>query len=194
MSIEPVMYFLTRDESKRLEKNLRRQIDAQPKPRRVLYYDSGARDYTTAASLIVDSIGAFTEATVIFLFAISGDGWNGHLQQHKGWGAYRRWREAIGDTRRLYEAPGHRFETGEQAHLVKVVELALLLGWDAIVAAVPGRQLAVLSHDDRMEIYRGFESMALSEKLVALRYWRDGGVRARDVAAARAASERRRHK
>ena len=70
------MYFLTRNESKLLEKKMRRQIEAQPKPRRVLYYDSGTRDYASAARLIAGSIGAFTEATVLFLFAITGDGWN----------------------------------------------------------------------------------------------------------------------
>jgi hypothetical protein len=189
------MYFLTRNESNLLEKQLRGQIEAQPKPRRVLYYDSGARDYASAARLIAGSIGAFTEATVLFLFAITGDGWNEDARQHKGWAAYRGWREAAGDARRLYDAPGHQFGAGEAPHLTTVIELALVLGWDAMVAATPRRQLAVLSHDDRMEIYRGFESRALSEKLVALGYWHDGGARARNVAAAHgaAAKRRRRH-
>jgi hypothetical protein len=39
-----------------------------------------------------------------------------------------------------------------------------------------------------MEIYRGFEASALSAKLVALVYWCDGGGRARDSIAARAAT------
>jgi hypothetical protein len=37
MSIEPVMYVLTRDESKRLEKSLSLELEAHLKPRRVLY-------------------------------------------------------------------------------------------------------------------------------------------------------------
>jgi hypothetical protein len=185
---EGTMYFLPRDEAKTLEKALRRQIEAQPKPRRVLYYDSGVRDYASAASLIASSIGAFTAATVLFQFAISGDGWGEHERDHEGWRAYRRWRGAAGDARRLYDAPGHNFVAGDAPHLTRVIELALLPGWDAMLAATPRRQLAVLSHDDRMEIYRGFDSRALSEKLVALGYWHDGGARARDVAAAHTAA------
>jgi len=46
------------------------------------------------------------------------------------------------------------------------------LGWDALVAAEPGRQLLLLSHDDRIEIYRGFEWPSLAEKLIRLGYWR----------------------
>jgi hypothetical protein len=54
--------------------------------------------------------------------------------------------------------------------LSQVLESALELGWDALVAAKPGRQLLFLSHDDRMEIYRGFEWRMLAEKLIALGY------------------------
>jgi hypothetical protein len=75
---------------------------------------------------------------------------------------------------------------------VQVIASALELGWDALVAATPKRQLAFLSHDDRMEIYSGFQASALSEKLVALGYWRDGGARARDIVAAAAIKGRRR--
>jgi hypothetical protein len=184
--------FLSRHEAKVLERNLRRQIEARPKPKVVLYDKSGARDYASAAQLIADSIGGFSKVTMLFLFAITGDGWNEDAREHKCWRAYRQWREAAGDTRRLYDAPGHRFDAGEASQLTRVIELALELGWDALIAAVPGRQLAFLSHDDRMEVCRGFESRALSEKLVALGYWHDGGAHARDVVAARVATARKR--
>jgi hypothetical protein len=55
--------------------------------------------------------------------------------------------------------------------LARVIEFALLLGWDALVAASPKRQLSFLSHDDRMEIYRGFDRRRLAERLTALGYW-----------------------
>jgi hypothetical protein len=55
--------------------------------------------------------------------------------------------------------------------LSTVIEFALQLGWDALLVAKPKRQLLLLSHDDRMEIYRGFEGRALAEKLTRLGYW-----------------------
>jgi hypothetical protein len=182
------MDFLTREEAKSLEKKLRRQIAERPRPKRVLYCRSGKRDYLSAAQAIVAALGAFTKATVLYQFAVTGDGWNELVQDHEGWRAYRAWRKAAGETRRLYHAPGHQFEAADADHLVRVIASALELGWDALVAASPKRQLVFLSHDDRMEIYRGFEASALSEKLVALGYWRDGGARARDSWAADASA------
>jgi hypothetical protein len=177
------MDFLTREEAKSVERKLLRQIAERPKPKRVLYYQSGKRDYAGAAQAIVAALDAFTKTTVLYLFAITGDGWGEFMQDHEGWRAYRTWRKAAGETRRLYDAPGHQFGAGEADHLVRVIASALELGWDALVAASPKRQLALLSHDDRMEIYRGFEASSLSKKLVALGYWRHGGARARDITA-----------
>lgn len=51
------MHFLARDEAKLLEKELRRQIADQPRPKLVLYYNSGDRDYSDAAALITASEG-----------------------------------------------------------------------------------------------------------------------------------------
>jgi len=34
-----------------------------------------------------------------------------------------------------------------------------------------GRQLLLLSHNDRIEIYRGFDWRALAERLLVLGYW-----------------------
>jgi hypothetical protein len=182
------MNFIARDEAKSLERKLLRQIAERPKPKRVLYYQSGKRDYGSDAQVIVAALGVFTKVTVLYQFAITGDGWDELIQDHEGWTAYRTWRNAAGETRRLYDAPGHQFEASEADQLVRVIASALELGWDALVAASPKQQLASLAHDDRMEIYRGFESSALSEKLVALGYWRDGGTRARDIAAGNAAA------
>jgi hypothetical protein len=164
------MYFLARDEANLLEKKLRRQIADQPKPKLVLYCESRNRDYSNAANAITESIGEFSEATLLFLFCVTGDGWNEDMRTNDRWGRYRRWRGAIGESRRLSDAPGHQFERQEAEHLSQVLESALELGWDALVAAKPGRQLLFLSHDDRMEIYRGFEWRMLAEKLIALGY------------------------
>src|SRR5262249_24064937 len=103
---------------------------------------------------------------------LRGDGWGEIARDHRGWSAYRTWRREAGETRRLNDAPGHQFEAWEGAQLARAFELALSIGWDAFVAATPKRQLAVLSHDDRMEICRGFDRRRLAERLIALGYWR----------------------
>lgn len=163
------MHFMASNDAKRLAKKLRRQIDEQGQPRLVLYYRSGDRDYRDASQAIIATLGKFTQATLCFLFCVTGDGWNEDLATHEGWMRYREWRAAHGENRRLSEAPGHRFESHEAEHLSKAVAFALQLGWDALLAAKPDRRLLLLSHDDRVEVYRGSASRLLAEKLIALR-------------------------
>jgi hypothetical protein len=166
-----MLQFLARDQTGVMEKKLRRQIADKPKPKIVLYYNSSNCDYSQAANAITASIGEFTRAAVLFFFCLGGDGWNKCNVTDARWGRYREWRRAQGDTRRLYDAPGHLFEAREGERLSKVIEFALQLGWDALVTATPGRQLLFLSHDDWIAIYRGFEWRSLSERLIALGYW-----------------------
>jgi hypothetical protein len=163
------MIFLGRDEANLLEKKLRRQMADQPGPRLVLYYKSGPRDYSRAANAIAASTGKFTQVTLLFLWCLSG-GWSEETASGQ-WRRYRQWREANGEKRPLYDAPGHQFAPHEVEHLSNSLEYALQLGWDALVAAKPKRQLLLRSHDDRMEIYRGFERRLLAEELIALGYW-----------------------
>ena len=166
------MKFLARDDASSLEKKLRREIAEHADPKVVLYYESGARDYSVAANAIALSIGRFSEATVLFSFCVSGDGWDESSATDARWGRYRKWRSANHEDRRLYEAPGHQFEPNEVEPLSKAIEFALELGWDALVAAKPGRQLLFLSHDDRAEFYRGFGGGTLVRQLTGLGYWR----------------------
>ena len=166
------MKFLGRDEASLLDRKLRREIAEHAGPKFVLYYESGDRDYPRAADLIVQSAGSFSEATVLFSFGASGDGWDEHAATDERWKRYRRWRTANNEERRLYEAPGHRFEPRDVDQFSKTIEFALELGWDALVAAKPGRQLLFLSHDDRLEIYRGFAGGSLARQLTGLGYWR----------------------
>jgi len=160
--------FPARDEAGLLEKKLRRQIAECAVPKFVLYYESGNHDYSTAANTIVRSAGDFSEATLLFQWCLSGDGGDAHLPNDARWRPYRQWRASHGETGRLYDAPGHRFDAGEAERLSEVIAFALTLGWDARVAAKPGRQLLFLSHDDRLEIYRGFGDGALVRELIAL--------------------------
>jgi len=165
------MRFLERDETSSLEKKLRQQIADKPKPKTILYYDSGNRDYSRSANAIAGATGGFSEAALLFLFCATGDGWNEICAGNEQWRLYRQWRTAHGEDRRLYDAPGHLFAPHEVKQLSEAVDFSLQLGWDALLTAQPGRQLMLLSHDDRMEIYRGFDWRLLTEKLTALGFW-----------------------
>jgi hypothetical protein len=104
------VHFLALDDAKLLEKRLRRQIADQPRPKLVLYYNSGNRDYSNAANAITSSIGEFAEAILLFSFSIAGGGLTEGTATNERWSRYRQWRTANGESRRLYDAPGHRFE------------------------------------------------------------------------------------
>lgn len=170
------MNFLDKDESRLLEKKLRREMSAQVDPKFVLYYESGARDYSGAAKTIAQSAGRFSEATVLFEFCVSGNGSVEDCAIHSRWARYQTWRAANNEDRRLFEAPGHRFEPHDVEQFSRTLEFGLELGWDAVIAARPGRQLMFLSHDDRLEIYRGFNGRELVRQLVALGYWRQAAA------------------
>jgi len=165
------MQFLSRQDADILEEKLGRQVGPPRKPKAVVYYTSGQRDYAPAATLIAAAAGDFSEAAILFSFCVAGDGWSEHTSSNAGWPAYRRWRSSFGEERRLYDAPGHLFTRGEVDQFSRVIEFALILGWDALVAAKPGRNQILLSHDDRLEVLVGFEARVLTKKLLALRYW-----------------------
>jgi len=165
------MKFLDRTAGSLLEKKLRREIAEYADPKFTLYYESGARDYSAAANAIASSVGRFSEAIALFSFCVSGDGWNEASVPDERWGRYRKWRAANNEHRRLYEAPLHQFEPNETEHFAKTIEFALELGWDALLSAKPGRQLLSISHDDRLEVYRGFGGGSLVRQLTGLGYW-----------------------
>ncbi|WP_315813596.1 hypothetical protein [Bradyrhizobium sp. SZCCHNR2028] len=162
---------MPRAETHALERRLEREVASYGEPKSTLYYKSGGRNYSGAANAIAQSAGAMSEATLLFLFSLGGDGDGERGAHDERWRGYRRWRAAQGEPRRLYDAPGHRFEAGEVALLSELIAFALDLGWDAVLTAKPGRQLPVLSHDDRLEIHRGFGGGALVRQLIAIDGW-----------------------
>ncbi|MGJ5151346.1 hypothetical protein [Bradyrhizobium sp. SZCCHNRI1058] len=171
------MRCLPRDEADALAKKLDREIAECARPKAVLYEDSAsARDYAVAARAIAGCAGRFSEAAVLFRWALRGDGWDDLTSSDETWSRYRNWRASNGEHRRLYEAPAHLFGGDEMALFAKAIEFALSLGWDAMVAAKPKRQLILLSHDYRIEIYHGFGGGALTRQLIGLG-WRMADAR-----------------
>lgn len=167
------MRCLPRDKADALAKKLDREIAEYATPKAILYEDgASARDYAVAAQAIARSGGRFSEAVVLFQWALRGDGWDDLTSSDETWSRYRNWRASHGEQRRLYEAPAHLFVGDEMALFAEAIEFALRLGWDAVVAAKPKRQLVLLSHDYRIDIYRGFGGGALTRKLVDAGCWR----------------------
>jgi hypothetical protein len=84
---------------------------------------------------------------------------------------YRRWRKAHGEERLLYYAPSHIFEAGERDLFAEVIEMAIEIGWDALVVAV-----IQLSHDDWIALYARGQPSALIRRLQAFGVRSIGGV------------------
>jgi len=118
------MEFLSRDQSSLLEKKLRREIAEYGKPKFVVYYNSGGREYAPAANAIARSAGNFSEAMLLHLWSISGD-----PATDQRWDRYNSWRSAHHEPRQLYEAPGHRFGPEEVERFSNAVEFAPGMPW-----------------------------------------------------------------
>ncbi len=57
------------------------------------------------------------------------------------------WRRSHGESRSLDEAPGHLFESWEDADLATLVHLALLGGWEFSAHAAAGLRSLAVSHE-----------------------------------------------
>jgi hypothetical protein len=69
------------------------------------------------------------------------------------WITYAKWRRAQGDQRSLYDAPAHVLEPGEQSELRRLLDFAIAIGWDTLVASRPAKVLLELSHHDRITVH-----------------------------------------
>ena len=167
------MLFLGRDETASVEQKLRRYLRGKDNPKVTMYHTSGMVSQAVPASAIVDAIAGYSEATLIFKFAVAGDGYGPSEVNVGPWRSYRNWRQSTGEMRRLYDAPGHVFAGDDAAALSFVVHLALEIGWDMWFFAKPGRHAAFFSHDERIEIYSGFEARVLAKRLSKIKGWRE---------------------
>ena len=169
------MIFLNHEEAEKRKVSLRRRLVSKPRP--VFYYESNSEnDFLSAAHAFVASFGGFREATLLFVSSPFGDGWNDPSPADTRWARFRDWREAHGEARRLYDAPGQQFAAAEGDALAEAIAFALRLGWDAWLDGNLGRKLIVFSHDDRVEVHRGCERHILTRDLLRLGYWRVAGT------------------
>lgn len=86
----------------------------------------------------------------------------------RDWENYALWRQQHGETRSLYDAPGHVFELAEQAELAKLLEMAIHMGWDTLVGARPCKLLIGLSHHDEISFHARSRPTELISKLERL--------------------------
>jgi hypothetical protein len=158
------MQFLTAEESHEMEKRIWRQLgdpDGRPaSARSTVYYECGTR-----ARAIVEAVMPFTQATLLSSATPFGDGWDKRDAEYPVWRDFYNWRNARGENERLYTMPGHVLAGDESEDLIKLLTFALTLGWDALLAARPGRNVLSLSHDDRIEFHAGFKHRSLAAKL-----------------------------
>jgi hypothetical protein len=83
-------------------------------------------------------------------------------------GRYADWRRARGEMRPLEAASGHVFETNEAELAAAVIEWALLLSWNTLMTATPGKPIIRLFDGDKITIFSRSSPTALRSKLEAL--------------------------
>ncbi len=117
-----------------------------------LFYKSRLETAREVSQLLAHAQGDFTECVVWACDLVWGDKTRDE-DPPLDWKNYKRWREQHGETRSLYQTPGHVFGSTEHAELVRLLELAIHMGWDTLIGARPSKVLIELSHNDRITIH-----------------------------------------
>ncbi len=115
------------------------------------FYDSPIANGPEVAEALVEHQGAFATCLVWACDLPFGDR-SQEEEPRSDWRRFRDWRRRQGEWRNLYDAPGHLFDEHERAALARLIEGALDMGWDALIAATPGKSAVLLSHDDYIRI------------------------------------------
>lgn len=128
------------------------------------FYTSRIANGPEVAEALVEHQGAYATCLVW----ACGLPWGDRSQEEEpgpDWMRYRDWRRRQGESRTLHDAPGHLFEEHERRTLAMIVEWALYMGWDTLIAATPGQGAVLLSHDDRITICARVNPDALLHRL-----------------------------
>jgi hypothetical protein len=165
------MIFLDQTQAETAELRLRGRAKNGDSPRIVLFYKSGATNYLLASAAIVEALGDFKEALLNCTDLPWGDYWG---RQNARWEDFYRWRQGLGEHRRLSDAPGHRFNALEHCHLQQLLIWIFQLGWDARLFATPGRCCLHFSHDDHVDLFRVKGKRSLVRELHRLGFWKAG--------------------
>ena len=167
------MRFLTRDEAapwlrRGIAEKLKRPADV------ILYAEPTTAD--AAAEALVTAFGPIRRAIVIFDGTPFGDDRSPGKDDWPDWRAFREWRQACGERRRLADVPAHVLQSHLQAQiddgsLRTLLGHAIRLGWDARILVEPGGWAIRLSHDDRIELVAGAKRKPAARALERLE-WR----------------------
>jgi hypothetical protein len=114
-------------------------------------YESLLKQSAAVCQLLTECLGDFTWA-VLWAYELPFGDRSTEAEPPGGWGRYASWRQAAGESRRLYDAPGHLFAAGERSAVAEALVFAIRLGWDAVLFGSPPRAVIRLSHDDDIDI------------------------------------------
>jgi hypothetical protein len=117
-----------------------------------LFYRSRLNTARSVASVLAGACGDYEECVVWAADLVWGDR-SADEYPPPDWVNYRLWREGHGETRGIYDAPGHVFDASERAELERLLELAIYMGWDTLVGPRPCVVLMQLSHHDQISLH-----------------------------------------
>jgi hypothetical protein len=84
------------------------------------------------------------------------------------WNLFARFRQALGETAKLIDKPGHLFSADDRADLVSLACLVLYFNWGASIVASSGDLAVEISHDEIGWLYAADEGMVDDEQLAWL--------------------------
>jgi hypothetical protein len=130
----------------------------------LFFYTSRLNEARLVADQLVAYIGDFRWA---MLWAYEFPWGDRSLEENppQDWRHHARWRQTAGETRTLYDAPGHFFEPEERVKLADAIEFAIYTGWDAALLGKPAQCIITLSHDDFIAVQSRYNLTALEKEL-----------------------------
>ena len=151
--------FLTGEQCQALTKGLgidcRGPVSAHRAAKRLKVFDAS---YTSriangpeVAEALIGHIGEY-ETCLVWACRLPWGDLSPEDEPPADWKRFRDWRRRRAEWRNLHDAPGHLFGSDERAELAELIEWALYMGWDALIAAAPGEGAVLLSHDDCIRI------------------------------------------
>ena len=139
------------------------------------HYQSRLGPMKRTCELIATKFPSYT--TALFWTSCSpwGDGVSSEDDPYRArseWQQITAFRKARGETRRLYDAPGHLFGTAERDAIALFAEVAIGIGWDSVLAARPNKTVIYFSHDDIVQVQSDKNLSEISEQMTKLGFKR----------------------
>ena len=114
----------------------------------------------TRTALAEALAGFFVKESEVLLHVNDWGVWH-----EEDWNLFARFRQALGETAKLSDKPGHLLSADDHADLVSLLCLVLYFNWGASIVASSGELAVEISHDEIGWLYAADECMVDNRQL-----------------------------